>query len=68
MTDNDNNDLDDAKKYLEEVMGIVEDEKFRKKRNKKHKSAQTIEHEIIKDENIPYVESWFCTKVIYFMK
>ena len=60
-------DLGDAKKYLEEVMGIVEDEEFNRERRKKLRLGQQQEKKQtvnVHDEDDESEDAWCCTKVI----
>ena len=60
-------DLGDAKKYLEEVMGIVEDEEFNRERRRKLRLGQQQEKKqtvIVHDEDDESEDVWCCTKVI----
>jgi len=59
-------DLGDAKKYLEEVMGIVEDEEFNRKRREKRKMARVKELEL-EEYDEPSDEVWCCTKIVFFL-
>ena len=55
-------DLGDAKKYLEEVMGIVEDEEFNRKRRERRRIARVKESEL-EEYDEPTDDAWCCTKV-----
>ena len=56
-------DLSDSKKYLEEVMGIVEDEEFNRERRRKLNVAKEADLEEDDYEPAGYAEPWCCTKV-----
>jgi len=59
-------DLGDAKKYLEEVMGIVEDEEFNRKRRERRRIARVKESEL-EEYDEPTDDAWCCTKVFFFL-
>jgi len=59
-------DLGDAKKYLEEVMGIVEDEEFNRKRRERRRIARVKETEL-EEYDEPTDDAWCCTKVLFFL-
>ena len=58
-------DLGDSKKYLEEVMGIEEDEEFNRERRRKLNVAKEadLEEDDFDYEPAGYAEPWCCTKV-----
>merc|ERR1712106_878825 len=60
-------DAGDTKKYLEEVMGIVEDEEFNRERRRKLKVVQIQEAELEDYDRAGYGEPWCCTKVLFFL-
>eukprot|EP00092_Neocalanus_flemingeri_P037302 GFUD01040624.1.p1 GENE.GFUD01040624.1~~GFUD01040624.1.p1 ORF type:complete len:278 (-),score=76.25 GFUD01040624.1:51-884(-) len=66
----DNNDVMDdpvdAKKYLEEVMGIVEDEEFNRERRVKMAELQKRDFDE-EDFNYASADSWCCTKLFFFL-
>ena len=58
-------DIGDAKKYMEEVMGIVEDEEFNRERRKKLKMTKEQETDFEEDSELSYSgDAWCCTKVL----
>lgn len=70
MENNDDlDDLGDSKKYLEEVMGIVEDEEFNRERRRKMTVAKEadLEEDEFDYESAGYAEPWCCTKILFFL-
>jgi len=64
-------DIGDAKKYMEEVMGIVEDEEFNRERRKKLKMTKDQETDFEEDNydsELSYSgDAWCCTKFFFFL-
>eukprot|EP00091_Calanus_sinicus_P024207 TRINITY_DN8558_c0_g1_i1.p1 TRINITY_DN8558_c0_g1~~TRINITY_DN8558_c0_g1_i1.p1 ORF type:complete len:261 (-),score=71.96 TRINITY_DN8558_c0_g1_i1:128-910(-) len=62
-------DLGDSKRYLEEVMGIVEDEEFNRERRRKLNEAKEadLEEDDFDYESAGYAEPWCCTKILFFL-
>ena len=58
-------DSDDARKYLEEVMGIVEDEEFNRERRERLRKPN--ENQIVEDDEYfnNSEDAWCCTKVTF---
>jgi len=62
-------DLGEAKQYLEDVMGIVEDEEFNRERRKNLKMAKDQETDFEEDD-FEYSDSgepFCCTKILFFL-